>query len=387
MEFRLSHNLLNGRQDLIISEILSKIDKNLIQTLPSDNKVVIDVFNIILNNCLENQLKSGLILFGFVKSLSYSKLNCKTKEYLTAGDKVIAYISDESCILYLLNIVKDINNNIDNTIEFSINIDTSNTFIYNYDSLLKNINNELKIKITKYNEIILLIFSISFKLYVSYFQKYKANEHDSYCILSNNYSECLLTSEILKNNKFNIINNNNFESLDDIFDNSIDVMLDFSENIINNQNKKSIFKKLNFNSVIYTNSNKIQLDNPDIEFISDLCVHFNLCKLNSFIQFNKHVGKLINFLDNFMTKSLTIDFNVLSNKDLTNKTVEDIILNKILNIRIHQNSNDDDNNNSSNELNEIINYIIDYNDNINLCSNKKNIVNIEYDYIFIDIKK
>lgn len=258
---------------------------------------------------------SSMTLFGKIIDIKMSNTVPRYDLYLFKEDHVIVSIF---CKLTINKIIKKIvktNNESKNDV---LMIPAENNFFYKCN---KNIEEENNLNLNRR----LIIIPTAIKLYIAYFNKFKSQKEIIYSIVSNDPIEIYVCKEIL--NYCGFIDSS-ISSLN-ISSNHNDLLLVLNDELSNNT-KKEMFSTLDSSSIIclayksnnLKNTNKLQLDPPDIQYLSKMNITLNFFEIESFLNNMINLGSCVNFLDDLLSKISLSSMNLNS----VEKEVDNLLL-------------------------------------------------------------
>lgn len=246
---------------------------------------------------------TSITVFGVINDCKLSTSIPAYEMYLSKKDNVFVVVYCKLTINKILRkIIKNDNFNkneilmiqVENNFFYKLNTENSS----NYDEDNVNINNK---RINK----CMIVISTAIKLYIAYFNKFKSQKEIIYSIISNDEIEKMVCNVIFDYCGF--INSNKSDN-SEIINKQNDLLLIMSGEVANNS-KKNIFTSMDSNSIISLCSNNLQLDPPDIQYLSKMNITINFFEIESFLNNMLCLGSFINFLDDLLNKISFNDFN------------------------------------------------------------------------------
>lgn len=250
---------------------------------------------------------SSMTLFGRIIDINMSNTVPRYDLYLFKGDHVIVSIFCKFTINKIIKKLLKTNSESKNEI---IMIPAENNFFYKCD---KNIDEDNNLSLNRR----LVIIPTAIKLYIAYFNKFKSQKEIIYSLVSNDPVEIFVCKEIL--NYCGFIDSSNSSSSINISSNHNDLLIVLS-NEFTNTTKKELFSTLDSNSIIclaynsinFKNNNKLQLDPPDIQYLSKMNITLNFFEIESFLNNMINLGSCVNFLDDLLSKISISNLNLNS---------------------------------------------------------------------------
>ncbi len=304
MEMRISNNLLNNKQDILISDIknsinnlIKKQDDSNIRIENSSSFAILKVKNIVLSH-------DDMILYGVLLNNPISTKNSIFYgSYLKSNSHIIAYIKDKNEI---------------NRLKQQI-IEKAETLTFDLSLAIAYVIDDSKVNNLSITNLMLEV-TVGIKLYIAFFSKFKLRENLIAFIDSDNQSEKRIFQEVLSLLKLTVLDK------DSIDDNStahcIDFILSFKE--IKNEDKLTLIKLLNFGGYIIIEQGTFQLDPPEVQFLTKMNSCLCLFDIESFINSFTSMGLLINYLNDFIDKIRLIDDYDINSYNETSLSVIDL---------------------------------------------------------------
>lgn len=300
MEFRLSYNLLNNKQDYLISEI-----KNQITSILKSKDEVNPCFTISLQKLLliKNESKSQksefeqAVIYGRLVFAETLSTNLNYEDYLLKDSIVLVYIRNKTELIKILQKIEkeakaakqihaDSGESDEPTLEsVIIKVPIEKCFIYRIETD----------EVFGVNQ--LIQFYVSFKLYVSYFSKFKNKEYQTIYIHNDNNSERKIMYSAFTSLDFRIANDYPYTET-----HAVDLYLDFTSSHFINTTKKKLFQTLNYGAILYSESTSFQLDPPDLRYMSVNNITLSNTDLTEFMTSFDCLGKISNFITDFISK-------------------------------------------------------------------------------------
>ena len=288
---------------------LIKLDNSFINNINNPNLENYENLKIKIRQLLMKKDKNIISIIGEIKE------NNQTIYTLSKNEYIYIYLQDKEIIQKIKeNIIKN---------DLYITISINKIILY-------------PIKLKNYNINLIIFIQTIVELYLLIFDKYKINKNDTILIKGNSKDEENLFKIFLSFIGYNTIYLFH-EITDNLLSLKFDKILDFTNSMLETENKILTFNLLNqngiYNSIIYE-----LIDNENIQLIpNDFTQLFNK---NITLNFNNLNSKIINFMNNGKLINVISDIIEKINIELINEKLKEIKIEYFTNIEENKNYNE-----------------------------------------------
>ena len=288
---------------------LIKLDNSFINNINNPNLENYENLKIKIRQLLMKKDKNIISIIGEIKE------NNQTIYTLSKNKYIYIYLQDKEIIQKIKeNIIKN---------DLYITISINKIILY-------------PIKLKNYNINLIIFIQTIVELYLLIFDKYKINKNDTILIKGNSKDEENLFKIFLS-----FIGYNTIYLFQDITNNlssfKFDNILDFTNSMLETENKILTFNLLNQNGIYNTITYEI-IDNENIQLIpNDFSILFNK---NITLNFNNLNSKIINFMNNGKLINVISDIIEKINIELINEKLKEIKIEYFTNMEENKNYNE-----------------------------------------------
>ena len=288
---------------------LIKLDNLFINNLKNSNLENYENIKIKIRQLLLKKDKNVLSIIGEIKE------NNQTIYLLSKKDYIYIYLEEKELIQKIKeNVIKN---------DLYITISINKIILY-------------PLKMKNYNMNLIIFIQTIVELYLLIFDKYKINQNSTILIKGDSKDEENLFKIFLS-----FIGYNTIYLFQDITNNlssfKFDNILDFTNSMLETENKILTFNLLNQNGIYNTITYEL-IDNENIQLIpNDFSILFNK---NITLNFNNINSKIVNFMNNGKLINVITDFLEKINIQLINEKLKEIKIEYFTNMEENKNYNE-----------------------------------------------
>ena len=288
---------------------LIKLDNSFINNINNPNLENYENLKIKIRQLLMKKDKNIISIIGEIKE------NNQTIYTLSKNKYIYIYLQDKEIIQKIKeNIIKN---------DLYITISINKIILY-------------PIKLKNYNINLIIFIQTIVELYLLIFDKYKINQNSTILIKGDSKDEENLFKIFLS-----FIGYNTIYLFQDITNNlssfKFDNILDFTNSMLETENKILTFNLLNQNGIYNTITYEL-IDNENIQLIpNDFSILFNK---NITLNFNNINSKIVNFMNNGKLINVITDFLEKINIQLINEKLKEIKIEYFTNMEENKNYNE-----------------------------------------------